>query len=151
MLNKYYYEVLEEINVIDKILRIGQKYTDLFNGETFYKGLLNRMPRIKIATGFDGIISHDFISVEQRHVLNSLREKLQITWFDFNDLLYFVAECKLSITPEALQQLKVRFKNIKEPMKSIHEILNDIHSSLQEENEGEIDFVDNSEFWEDFS
>jgi len=148
IIRKYRYEVSEEIKEIAKILRNGQDFTDLFDGETFYNGLLNRMPRIKLASGFDAIISHELITEEKSTKLHSLREKFQDNWFDYVDLLSFVFESKLSITPEAMKLFLIRFKYIEEPLESIHKILEEILETLPED---ENVFVDDSEFWEDFS
>ncbi|MHA1187217.1 MAG: hypothetical protein ACTSSK_10145 [Candidatus Heimdallarchaeota archaeon] len=148
IIRKYRYEVSDEIKEIVKILRNGQDFTDLFDGETFYNGLLNRMPRIKLATGFDAIISHELISEENSTKLNSLREKFYENWFDYVDLLSFVFESKLSITPEAMKQFLIRFKYIEVPLESIHKILEEILEALPED---ENVFVDDSEFWEDYS
>ncbi|MHA1767048.1 MAG: hypothetical protein ACTSVK_12425 [Promethearchaeota archaeon] len=148
IIRKYRYEVSEEIKEIVKILRNGQDFTDLFDGESFYNGLLNRMPRIKLATGFDAIISHELISEENSTKLQSLREKFQDNWFDYIDLLYFVFESKLSITPEAMKQFLIRFKYIEVSLESIHKILEEILEALPED---ESVFVDDSEFWEDYS
>ncbi len=148
ILRKYLYEVSEEIKEITKILRYGQDFTDLFDGETFYNGLLNRTSRIKLATGFDAVISHEIISEENSKKLHSLREKFQENWFDFVDLLSFVYESKLSVTPEAMKLFLVRFKHIEKPMENIHRILEEILEALPED---ENILVDDSEFWEDFS
>ncbi len=148
VIRKYSFEVSEEINEITKILRTGRNFTDLLDGETFYKGLWNRMLRIKLTGGFDAIISHELIPEEKSKKLHSLRERSQSNYFEYIELLFFAFENKVSITPEALNQLQIRFKHVYEPLEKIHKLFAEIIEDLPEDVEL---FDDDSDMWEDFS
>lgn len=147
IIRKYHFDVSEEINNINKILRVGQNFADLFDGETFYKGLWNRMTRIKLAAGFDAILSHKLISKNISKELHSLHKRFQRNYFEYIELLSFAFESKISITPEALEQLLTRFKKISQPLDIIHDKLEEILEDIPKEDEPFID----DEIWEDFS
>jgi len=147
LIRKYRFEISEEINEIAKILRTGQNFTDLLDGVTFYKGLWNRMPRIKLAPGFDAVLTHEQITTENSEKLHTSRERFQSNYFGYIELLFFAFESKVSITPEAMEQLLVRFKGIYEPLDMIHKLLEEILANLPED-AGELE---DDEIWEDFS
>lgn len=147
IIRKYRFEVSEEINEIAKILRTGRNFIDLLDGETFYKGLWERMPRIKIATGFDAILALENITIENSKKLNTLRERFQRNYFGYTELLLFAFESRVSITPEAMDQLLSRFKGIYEPLDKIHKLLEEILENLPEDEF----IVEDDEFWKDFS
>ncbi|MHA1365800.1 MAG: hypothetical protein ACTSP5_05230 [Candidatus Heimdallarchaeota archaeon] len=135
ILTKYKFEVLIEVEEIKEIFRMGQNLTDLLDGKSFYKELWNRMQNIEIAEEFGKILTNKRIEEEQRKKLCSLREKLEYSYFKFLEILSFAFESKLSITPEAIEQLIIRFKCISERLDLINNILEAVLVELPEYNE----------------
>jgi len=141
VLTEYYFNIQGEIEKIRNLLSIGQYFIELLNEKTFYDGLSDRLPGNLLPSEFETIISDEYITKEKREKLNFYRDRFEYTYFRFLDLLFFASECKFPITPDAMNQLHIRFIGIIVPLKEIYKFLDDILENISE-NEDNKEFED---------